>query len=524
MSKAKKESHEPGSSVSIRPGVSVLSLFKHLNYDPWYAVGEFVDNSIQSYLDNKGRLEKLHGQDFQLKIEIEIAPGGEQIVVRDNAGGISAEEYTRAFKPAEPPEDTSGLAEFGVGMKSAACWFSSDWSVRTSALGESVERELEMDVDQIVEKEVEELNPTEREVDLDDHFTVITLNDLHRPLRGRTIGKIKDHLTSLYRKFLREGDVVITYDGDPLQYNEPEVLVAPYFKTDEEGDEIEWRKELDFTLENGIRVHGFAAIRETGSTSGAGLSLFRRKRLIIGSRDDSYRPEEIFGKSNSFVYQRLFGEFTLEGAEVTHTKDGFKWGGYEDEFITRLKEELNDPPLPLIRQAKGYRKTPSREDLVSNAESALEETTEVIEREASTVLEEHKDEGPDEDPLPGELPEVDKTAASRTIEIDFKGVTWRISVELSDDPHVSEWLSISERPDRVDDDGDRIRELGVRLSLDHPFMTRFASMSSDQLEPVVRIAMALALAEILARESGVKMAGTHRHYVNSLLEKALHKP
>ena len=38
-------------SISIRPGVSILSGLRHLNYRPWYAVAEFVDNSLQSYLD-----------------------------------------------------------------------------------------------------------------------------------------------------------------------------------------------------------------------------------------------------------------------------------------------------------------------------------------------------------------------------------------------------------------------------------------------------------------------------------------
>lgn len=519
-----EDAEKPGSSVSIRPGVSVLSLFKHLNYDSWYAMGEFVDNAIQSYVENRERLEELHGPDFQLTIDIEIAPGGERIVVRDNAGGIHTEDYMRAFKPAEPPPDTSGLAEFGVGMKSAACWFTSEWTVRTTALGESVERELDMMVDNVVENEVEELEPTEREAAPDDHYTVIELKNLHRPLRGRTIGKIKDHITSLYRKFLREGDVVITYDGDPLEYDEPEVLAAPYYKGEGEGESLEWKDDIDFELDNGVRVHGFAAIRETGSTSGAGLALFRRNRLIIGSRDDSYRPETIFGKSNSFVYQRLFGELTLDGAEVTHTKDGFRWEEYENDFIERLKEELDKPPLPLISQAKGYRKTPSRDDLESTAEDALEGTKDVVEREASGVLEEQKDEGPDDDPLPGELPEAEEAAASQTIEIDFEGSTWRINAELSDDASVGEWLSISQKPDEPEHGGDRVRELGVRVALDHPFMTRFASMSSEQLEPVVRIAMALALAEIIAREGGIEMAGTHRRYVNNLLKEALHKP
>ena len=57
--------------VSIRPGVSILSVLRHLNYKPWFALAEFVDNSLQSYLDNKAALESLHA-DFKLRVRIDI--------------------------------------------------------------------------------------------------------------------------------------------------------------------------------------------------------------------------------------------------------------------------------------------------------------------------------------------------------------------------------------------------------------------------------------------------------------------
>src|SRR5579863_8284486 len=58
--------------VSIRPGVGILSVLRHLNYKAWFAMAEFVDNSLQSYLHSREQLEKLHGKDFRLKVEVEI--------------------------------------------------------------------------------------------------------------------------------------------------------------------------------------------------------------------------------------------------------------------------------------------------------------------------------------------------------------------------------------------------------------------------------------------------------------------
>jgi hypothetical protein len=40
----------PIERVSIRPGVGILSVLRHLNYKPWFALAEFVDNAVQSYI------------------------------------------------------------------------------------------------------------------------------------------------------------------------------------------------------------------------------------------------------------------------------------------------------------------------------------------------------------------------------------------------------------------------------------------------------------------------------------------
>src|SRR5206468_376883 len=106
----------------------------------------------------------------------------------------------------------------------------------------------------------------------------------------KTIGKIKEHLASIYRVFLRENLLELRFDDELLVYPEPKVLVAPFYKASSEESQ-EWRKDTDFDFGLGLRVSGFAALRETGSTSNAGFALFRRNRLIQGSGDETYRPE-----------------------------------------------------------------------------------------------------------------------------------------------------------------------------------------------------------------------------------------
>jgi len=52
-------------------------------------------------------------------------------------------------------------------------------------------------------------------------------------------------------------------------------------------------------------------------------------------------------------------------------------------------------------------------------------------------------------------------------------------------------------------------------------MERFAGVSDECIEPLIRIAAALALAEIVARDSGVRGAGTLRRNINKYLRDVL---
>ncbi len=337
-----------GRRVNIRPGVAILSVLRHLNYKPWFALAEFVDNSLQSYNEHREALKALHGNDFRLKVEIELDRSDELLIkVRDNAGGIATTEYARAFRPAEIPADRTGLAEFGMGMKSAACWFAPKWKVRTTALGESVERVINFDIASIVRDSIEELDVTESPASPSTHFTEITLLDPYNKLLTRTGTKIKDHLTSIYRIFLREQTLELLFDGESLRYQPPKILVYPFQKHLQEPPR-RWYREFGFDFGLGLRASGFVALREVGSTTTAGFALFRRKRLIEGSWDEPYRPDYIFGGANSFRRQRVFGEISLDGFEVSHTKDGFKWEDHEEPFLQVLRDEIETNELPML--------------------------------------------------------------------------------------------------------------------------------------------------------------------------------
>ena len=69
-------------TVDIRPTVSYLSILPSINYRAWYALAEFVDNSIQSYINNK-RILKKNNPKHKLKISIYVSKN--KIRILDNA-------------------------------------------------------------------------------------------------------------------------------------------------------------------------------------------------------------------------------------------------------------------------------------------------------------------------------------------------------------------------------------------------------------------------------------------------------
>jgi hypothetical protein len=76
-------------SVTIRPQVGIFQIFEAVDYKPWFALAEFVDNSIQSYLDSWEVLVG-SGSDGALRVSIDASP--EEVLITDDAGGIGIDD------------------------------------------------------------------------------------------------------------------------------------------------------------------------------------------------------------------------------------------------------------------------------------------------------------------------------------------------------------------------------------------------------------------------------------------------
>jgi hypothetical protein len=506
---------EYSKTVSIRPGVSILSILKHIEYDPWYALAEFVDNAICSYQKYEKQLKEIDGRSVKVIVHIELNDIDKKITIKDNAAGIHQEDYVRAFRAAEIPPDNTGLSEFGMGMKSAACWFSDEWSVRTKAFGENVEKTVRFDLKKIFYDKIEELDVNSIPQKIDSHYTIIELFNINRMPVKKTKGKIKEHLASIYRDFTRKGILKLYVDNELLEYKDPKILTAP-FPFDSKTSPIVWRKDIDFEIEEGkLFVKGFVALLETMETGKNGFALFRRGRVIQGSADEGFKPKEIMGEAGNPEYKRIFGELHLEGFNVSFTKKGIKWDENMDIFLSLLKSDLNQPSFPLLKQAKDYRVKPSKLEMIKAAETVVKTTVDDLKENVQPVINDIRS-VPVPDSEETNLTKTEETTV-REFEIIFNDTKWLVSIELSYDILITDWIEVGSHVLKNNIANTTLRQVGVRMSLNHPFVMHFAGTDKSKLEPILRIAAAIGLAEETAREAGVKQAGTIRMNLNKLL-------
>ena len=362
--------------IQLQLGLEVIQSYKRLSYTPWHAIAELVDNSTQSYINNREELDQAFaatGDHLVVGVVYEAGQGG-MLRVSDNAMGMSYPELSNALRVGFPPEVNTGRSQFGMGMKTSACWIGNLWTIRTKRLGDSEEHRVTVDVNTVASGNGELPYETEGGKDPQLHYTVIEIRNHNRVFQGRTLRTIRDFLRSMYRQDLREGLVTIEWRGNPLTWddNDYQFLKA--------RDGSSYRKQFNFEV-NGKSVTGWVGILDRGSRAKAGFSILHANRVIRGW-PDSWRPESLYGQlqgSNNLINQRLIGEIHFDGFQVSHTKDDILWLGNEEEEVqNKLKDACND--YAAVAQRTRKRGDDERGPSETETQAALDE----LERELSS--------------------------------------------------------------------------------------------------------------------------------------------
>lgn len=324
--------------LNIQPPASILNVFSRLSYKPWYAIAEFVDNSTQSYISHSAELSSI--PEFE-KLIVNVKYDAEEntLTIVDNAYGMEIERFRDAILLDSRNESQAGRNEFGMGLKTAASWFGKVWRVTSTQYGSSNRYTATVDIPMLDKLHLQNTKIYRDFVATDEHGTEIVIEQVTKKITGsRTIGKIRDLLSSMYRRDINNRNIEIWFNDEPIVFEEYPILTNFRGKS--------WKKNLDFNVDFDDKMYhvtGFVAIMNPGSFPKAGFALFRQDRVVIGGTDSNYKPSPIFGQAQSQKSLKLFGELNMNDFPVNQAKDGFIWDdGLEDAFIDALKNNIQE--------------------------------------------------------------------------------------------------------------------------------------------------------------------------------------
>jgi Histidine kinase-, DNA gyrase B-, and HSP90-like ATPase len=322
-------------TMQLRMGNSAINAFKRLPYTPAYALAEFVDNSTQSFFTNREAL----GQSC-VSVGIVFDRNARSITIHDDAYGMSLQDLDRALTVGVPPIDASGRSRYGMGMKTAACWFGSKWTLTSKQYGSNEEFEFSVDVDSFSRSEPNSSTFRTRKKARDLHYTTLTIENVSRQMSGTQINEWRKILGSIYRKDIQAGRLKLEVEHVAADY--PGKSDEDFYLSALTGRR--YKVDFDEVVPGcGVRIKGWIGVfaEDHGGRAYAGISVFQNDRCIMGA-DNSWRPARIFASgAGSTLNQKLVGELNLDDPKITvsHTKDQILWtDDQEDEIVLHIKK------------------------------------------------------------------------------------------------------------------------------------------------------------------------------------------
>ena len=519
--------------------IGVIRTFKFIQNKPHFAIGEFVDNSIQSFIDHREQLEKLIPG---YKPKIEIIVSNSLISVRDNCAGISLADEQRAFMVAASNPNIAGIGTFGMGMKVSACWFSDEWKVETKYIDEDEVKTFTIDVNKILATNNLTIGPEVLQSQ-GDPFTKVTILDPFEDKVPHASGvtAIKEYLSDIYRWFINEDQIDIFYNGEKLSYQPAEYKNMQSY-LDQSGEAYDWVTEIpELDLGDGLKAWGVAYLRDKGKVSGQrGFGIFWKDRLVTGSTGDPWMPgsnEEfdmqidkdkfaIYAGANTAVNQRLEGWlFISPEFEVPSTKNGVLWHGKDLILKEQLKSYLSDCELigvpgkkfDLIQQAKKgkWQKTSVDIDTKKIDEAQDDEAKKEIRNEKKELFLDPSTIPPQE---ADSVREIARNEESITKIFEYGGTKWTIVINpIRNDEE--DFYAITHGPDGDIFSTDRVVE--VTVNLEHPFVESYFDQGEGVLEKqgMMKIAYALTISEIVSNETNAGPTGMRRIFNTILMHE-----
>lgn len=534
-------------NVDITPSVTTYELYQIASYTHWFAIGEFIDNSITSAFLNWDELQKLYGGKYQLDIAIDFNNDEKTLTIVDNAAGIARDEIQRALRAGEPPADKSLLSVHGVGMKMSSFWMGRNLNIKTWPINTALGYEVSVDLDEIKKTksaitQVHEISAKQRP------GTIIKLSKINEDKlpKGTGVAKLKLLLTSMYRLYLTntEKRVTIHFNGKPLMFKNPEILNVPFWP-DREGPlndvPVRWEREFTYTSGKGQMVFGKVGLLETMSRDLSGFMLHYKGKGMggIGAVDSTeeisqqdvrdareyYRPSRVFGQEGSYRYQRFTGVFDISDLGKTSSTDSIKWGPDEEhDFIEALVEFLKDPKFNMWAMAENYqpRKALKLKEADEKPNSSTFSVEEVVTLSEYFNTQIHGEEilHPDSDEQevnqndrPRALtnaPEKDFVSTKDIFSVkDAKDHLHHFEPQFIDNPDFDLFYVNSSSEDRHE----------IRINVGHPFLRRLQWGNPDVREAIIQMIYLMSVPEVFLPLRNSRTA--YRAKINEIVDSTL---
>jgi rRNA maturation endonuclease Nob1 len=351
--------------VDISPEISIYNLLESYPYNLGSALSEYVDNSIQSFLDNK---EKLNKEKINVTITVDFSDkSNKKIVIEDDGIGITENDLKRAMKPAFKPNEQN-LNEFGIGMKAASIWIGRKWTLVNSQLNRENTNECQkivFDLNKLIIENKGSIPILTQNEDCCKSGVKIIIENLVKDFDENQIEDAFLTLEENYQYFINVDKILNLH----LIFSEnknlptlpaestliPKVLVSPKMIIKKNKPYWEnkvdkaWKKDVNFEF-NGKIVKGFVMCRETSSYKNPGVKIFRQKRLILGTTRNPNYPLDLLDTANKRITIRFFAELHLDGQKISNNKTELNIN--EKLFYSKLQEQ--EGVQEILDQAKNY--------------------------------------------------------------------------------------------------------------------------------------------------------------------------
>lgn len=523
--------------IDIRPKTNIYNTFTRYSYKPESAIAELLDNSTQSFIDNNYKSKNIIPKIF---IIYKSNESEEELIVADNAFGISDDNLERVLKLNDIPKNTKGRNEFGMGLKTASFWFGKRLEVFTKNINESHSVHLCLDLDELLEKEDTLITPKYaegssllEEYSIFSYGTTIKISKLTNKITTKTFKKLVKVFSSKYRNDIKDGleiriikwdenkngekniyDVSREVNNKNHFYEIEEISEAlplefhhPKFKKDENGNEIKINinKEIEFEGEN-YKVSGIIGLLEKGNRKGAGLVLIRRGRTIIGDEESTYRPKEIFGDSGSFSYQRIYGTLVVDDFPVVFSKDAFDWNnGLEEKFIDLISYEIKNGDFNLKKLAH---------EIKYSEKETIKPTEMLIESVADSIKDDLLKNGSFKD-IDINLSNDKKSFESKIYDKVGNEYIFNIFLELPIDKQ-GQWLHIVQKNKKDSSSSRIIEEYNLYLDFNHKFFRPFNNDQEIIRRQIIKFCLFFAYAEIKHKDVCTTYSNDLREQINNL--------